>query len=140
MNKIAITSNFLAFLLFLFEKFSLLDSDPHIEFRSGYWMLILIQEVKWMRIHADPDLQPWFFLWLYNRVSQYVPNCRFFNVFIFRQAHLHPKKVTKQANFRRSLQNSRAKIENCTNFFARSCTKTVKDREPIFCSNVIWSK
>ena len=56
MNKIAITSNFLAFLLFLFEKFSLLDSDPHIEFRSGYWMLILIQEVKWMRIRIySPD-------------------------------------------------------------------------------------
>ena len=66
-------------------------------------------------------------------------NFRFFNVFILKQAHLHPK-VTKQANFRGSLQNSRAKIENCANFFARSCKKTVKDREPIFCSNVIWSK
>ena len=92
-------------------------------------------------MNADPDPQP-----CYNytpsthiRVSQYVPNFHFFNVFILKQAHLHPK-VTKQANFRGSLQNSRAKVENCANFFARSCTKTVKDREPIFCSNVIWSK
>ena len=33
-----------------------------------------------------------------NRVSQYVPNFRFFNIFIMRKAHLIPK-VLKQANF-----------------------------------------
>ena len=38
--------------------------------------------------------------------SSMVPNFLFFNVFIFRQAHLHPK-VTKQANFRGSLQTVR---------------------------------
>ena len=31
------------------------------------------------------------------------------------------------------------KLKLCE-FVASSCTKTVKDREPIFCSNVIWSK
>ena len=42
LNKIAIITNFLAFLLFLFEKFSLLDPDP-----GG-------------KINADLDPQPWF--------------------------------------------------------------------------------
>ena len=40
---------------------------------------------------------------LYNRVGQYEPNLRIFNVFINRQPNL-PPKVPKQANFRRSLQ------------------------------------
>ena len=31
LNKIAVISNFLAFFLFLFEKFSLLDPDPDPE-------------------------------------------------------------------------------------------------------------
>ena len=29
------------------------------------------------------------------------------------------------------MQNLQANIENCANFFARSCTKTVKDRDDI---------
>ena len=31
LNKLAVIGNFLAFFLFLFDKFSLLDPDPHIE-------------------------------------------------------------------------------------------------------------
>ena len=30
LNKLAIITNFIAFYLFLFEKFSLLDLDPHV--------------------------------------------------------------------------------------------------------------
>ena len=46
---------------------------------------------------------------VYTRVSQYVSNFRFYNVFIIRQAHLLPK-TPKQANFCIFLQNLQAKI------------------------------
>ena len=60
---------------------------------------------------------------MHIRVSQYVP--------IFRQAHLHPK-VTKQANFRGSLLNSRAKIENCANFLQGPVQKRLKIESQFF--------
>ena len=46
---------------------------------------------------------------VYTRVSQYVSNFRFFNIFIIRQAHSLPKTL-KQANFCIFLQNLQAKI------------------------------
>ena len=41
LNKVAVISNFLAFFLFLVDKFTLLDPDP-----GG-------------KMNADPDPQPW---------------------------------------------------------------------------------
>ena len=35
LNKLAFITNFLAFIMFLIEIFSLLDPDPHIECGSG---------------------------------------------------------------------------------------------------------
>ena len=73
---------------------------------------------------------------LSTRVSHKIAqHLRFFNVFIIRHAHLFPK-VLKQANFGRSLQNSRAEIEFCANILALRCDKTVLDRELIFYSKV----
>ena len=66
-----------------------------------------------------------FIIGLYSRVSQYVPNFRFFNVFILKQAHLHPK-VTKQANFRGSLQNLQAKLKTVQIFSQSPVQKRLK--------------
>ena len=66
---------------------------------------------------------------LYNRVSQYVTNFRFFNVFITSQAHLRPK-VLKKAICCRSLQNLQAEIDCCANFLA--VTKLYKIESQLF--------
>ena len=50
LNKIAVICNFLAFFLFLFEKFSLLDPDPQIEWGST--------PDPGGKMNADPDPQP----------------------------------------------------------------------------------
>ena len=47
---------------------------------------------------------------VYTRVSQYVSDFRFFNVFIIRHAHFLPK-TPEQANFCILLQNLQAKIK-----------------------------
>ena len=73
---------------------------------------------------------------IHNRVSQYVKHFRFFNVFTIRPAHLCPD-VPKQANFRESLQNVQAEIENLAHFFARYCAKMFQNRKSIFCRYVI---
>ena len=72
-----------------------------------------------------------------SRVSRYGSNFRFFNVFIIRQA---PLIYPKQANFCRSLQNSRAEIQLCAKFVALRCDKTIQDSGLIFCSKVSKSK
>ena len=53
--KVAVISKFLTFRYFLVDIFILLDPDPepHIECWS------VSRRGKWMRIHADPDPQPW---------------------------------------------------------------------------------
>ena len=79
---------------------------------------------KFSNLFANPNA-------LCSRVSQFITNFRFFYVFINMQAQLH-RKVLKEANFPWSLQNLWAEIEKYANFFARSCTKTVWDKEPIF--------
>ena len=72
---------------------------------------------------------------LQSRGSHFVSHGLCFNVFIIRQAHLLPK-VPKLANFRRSLQYSRAKIEVCANFLALHCDKTMQDKEQQICTEV----
>ena len=79
---------------------------------------------KFSNLFANPNA-------LCSRVSQFITNFRFFYVFINTQAHLH-RKVLKKTIFSWSLQNLWAEIEKYLNFFARSCTKTVWDKEPIF--------
>ena len=61
----------------------------------------------------------------------YIPNFRFFNVFILKQAHLHPK-VEKQANFRGSLQNSRAKLKTVRFFLQGPVQKRLKIESQFF--------
>ena len=79
---------------------------------------------KFSNLFANPNA-------LCSRVSQFITNFWFFYVFINTQAHLH-RKVLKKTIFSWSLQNSWAEIEKYLYFFARSCTKTVWDKEPIF--------
>ena len=66
---------------------------------------------------------------LYNRVSQYVTNFRFFKVFITSQAHLRPK-VLKKAICCRSLPNLQAEIDCCANCLA--VTKLYKIESQLF--------
>ena len=74
---------------------------------------------------------------LFIRMSQYVPNFRFFNVFLIMQAHFH-SKVPKHANFRRSLQYSRAEIKLCANFLALRCDKTQQGSYDQVLQNMTW--